>query len=116
MPNPPHIFWDSDVAKWVEAAASSVATHPDPALEALLDEVAKLIVAACQPDGYLNSHYTVVEPDKRWSNLRDCHELYCAGHLIEAAVAHFQATGSRTLLDALCRYADCIDSVFSPSG
>jgi DUF1680 family protein len=112
QPNPPHIFWDSDVAKWIEAVAYSLATHPDPALEALLDEVIALIAAAQQPDGYLNVHFTVVEPEKRWSNLRDWHELYCAGHLIEAAVAHFQATGKRSLLDVLCRYADYIITVF----
>ncbi|TMC20604.1 MAG: glycoside hydrolase family 127 protein, partial [Chloroflexi bacterium] len=88
------------------------ATYPDPALEAQVDEVIRLIVAAQQPDGYLNTYFTVVEPEKRWTNLRDWHELYCAGHLIEAAVAHFQATGKRVLLDALCRYADYIDTVF----
>jgi DUF1680 family protein len=108
----PHIFWDSDVAKWLEAASYSLATHPDPTLEERVDEVIRLLVAAQQPDGYLNSHFTVVEPEKRWTNLRDWHELYCAGHLIEAAVAHFQATGKRVLLDVMCRYADYIDSVF----
>ncbi|MFL5658027.1 MAG: glycoside hydrolase family 127 protein [Ktedonobacteraceae bacterium] len=108
----PHIFWDSDIAKWLEAASYSLATHPDPALEVQVDEVINLIVSAQQPDGYLNSYFTVVEPEKRWTNLRDWHELYCAGHLIEAAVAHFQATGKRVLLDALCRYADYIDTVF----
>jgi DUF1680 family protein len=110
----PHVFWDSDVAKWIEAASYSLATHPDSRLEALLDEVIALIASAQQADGYLNTHFTVVEPGKRWTNLRDCHELYCAGHLIEAAVAHFQATGKRTLLDAVCRYADHIDRVFGP--
>ncbi len=108
----PHIFWDSDIAKWLEAASYSLATYPDPALEAQVDEVIRLIVAAQQPDGYFNTYFTVVEPEKRWTNLRDWHELYCAGHLIEAAVAHFQATGKRVLLDALCRYADYIDTVF----
>ncbi len=112
QPNPPHVFWDSDVAKWVEAAAYCVATHPDAALAADLDEVAKLIAGAQQPDGYLNVHFTVVEPEKRWSNLRDWHELYCAGHLIEAAVAHQEATGDDTLLAALRRYADYIGRVF----
>lgn len=112
QPNPPHIFWDSDVAKWIEAVAYTLATHPDPALDTLLDEVIALIAAAQQPDGYLNVHFTVVEPDKRWTNLRDWHELYCAGHLIEAAVAHYQATGKRSLLDVLCRYADYITRVF----
>ena len=111
-PNPPHIFWDSDVGKWLEAAAYSSRIYPDTALGRLMDETAELIAGAQQPDGYLNTHYTSVEPEKRWSNLRDCHELYCAGHLIEGAVAHFQATGSRTALDALSRYADCIDATF----
>lgn len=110
--NPPHIFWDSDVAKWIEAASYSLATHPDAQLDALIDQVVEKIASAQQPDGYLNTHYTQVEPDARWSNLRDCHELYCAGHLIEAAVAHYHATGKRKLLDVLCRYADYIDSVF----
>ncbi len=110
----PHIFWDSDVAKWIEAASYSLAAFPDSNLEALLDEVIALIVSAQQTDGYLNTHFTVVEPEKRWTNLRDCHELYCAGHLIEAAVAYFQATGKRTLLDTLCHYADHINRVFGP--
>lgn len=112
MEKAPHQFWDSDVAKWIEAASYSLATHPDPALDALLDEVIALITSAQQPDGYLNPHYTIVEPDKRWTNLRHGHELYCAGHMIEAGVAHFQATGKTTLLDVVCRYADYIDKVF----
>ncbi len=110
----PHVFWDSDVAKWLEAACYSLATYPDPVLTEQVDGVIDLLVAAQQPDGYLNSHFSAVEPERRWTNLRDLHELYCAGHLIEAAVAHFQATGKRTLLDALTRYADHIDSVFGP--
>jgi len=110
----PHYFWDSDVAKWVEAASYSLATHPDPQLEALVDEVVQKIASAQQPDGYLNIYFTVVAPEKRWKNLGMWHELYCAGHLIEAAVAHYQATGKRTLLDVACRYADYIDSVFGP--
>jgi DUF1680 family protein len=108
----PHIFWDSDVAKWIEAASYSLSTDPDPDLESLLDQVIDLIAAAQQPDGYLNTHFIQVEPDKRFTNLRDWHELYCAGHLIEAAVAHFQATGKRSLLEVMCRYADFIGSVF----
>ena len=128
QPNEPHIFWDSDVAKWIEAASYSLAAplawplagsrhprhRPDPALDGLLDEVIALVAGAQQPDGYLNCHFTVVEPAKRWTNLRDCHELYCAGHLVEAAVAHFRATGKRSLLDVLRRYADYLDSVFGP--
>ncbi|HEY8360970.1 MAG TPA: beta-L-arabinofuranosidase domain-containing protein, partial [Ramlibacter sp.] len=67
-----------------------------------------------QPDGYLNSWYIRMQPGKRWTNLRDCHELYCAGHLMEAAVAYHQATGKRKLLDVMIRYADHIDQVFGP--
>ena len=114
QPNPPHIFWDSDLAKWIEAASYCLTTHPDPKLAKRLDEVVALIASAQQRDGYLNVHFTIVEPEKRWTNLRDWHELYCAGHLMEAAVAHYQATGKRTLLDVLCRYADHIDETFGP--
>lgn len=110
----PHYFWDSDVAKWIEAASYSLVTHPDPQLEALLDEVIEKIASAQQEDGYLNVYFTVVEPEKRWKNLGMWHELYCAGHLMEAAVAHYEATGKRRLLDVICRYADYIDSVFGP--
>lgn len=113
-PNPPHIFWESDTAKWIEACAYSLATHPDAELEAKVDEVIALLAGAQQKDGYLNAHFTVVEPDKRFTNLRDLHELYCAGHLIEAGVAHYHATGKRTLLDVMCKFADYIDSVFGP--
>jgi len=113
-PNRPHQFWDSDVAKWIEAAGYSLATHPDPDLEALVDGVIDLIAAAQQSDGYLNVYYTVVEPGRRWTNLRDMHELYCAGHLMEAAVAYYEGTGKRRLLDVMCRYADHIASVFGP--
>ncbi len=108
----PNIAWDSDVAKWVEAASYSLATHPDADLAAQLEEVVSLIASAQQPDGYLNTHFTQVDQEKRWENLQDAHELYCAGHLFEAAVAHFQATGKRDLLDVACRYADYISTVF----
>ncbi|MGI5870167.1 MAG: glycoside hydrolase family 127 protein [Kiritimatiellia bacterium] len=111
-PNKPHIFWDSDVAKLIEGCCYSLAAHPDAALEAKVDEVIALFAAAQQSDGYLNSYYTTVEPENRWTNLRDNHELYCAGHIIEAAVAHFQCTGKRTFLDVACRYADYIATVF----
>ncbi len=110
--DPPHIFWDSDVAKWLEAACYSLTTHPDAKLKRRVDRVVDLFVKSQQPDGYINSHYSVADKDKRWSNLRDRHELYCAGHLMEAAVAHHEATGSRKLLDAMCRYADYIDATF----
>src|SRR5690606_16949053 len=114
MPNKPHIYWESDLAKWIEAASYVLAKQPDPALEQQVDEAIALLAGAQQPDGYLNAYYTVVEPDKRWSNLRDQHELYCAGHLIEAAVAHYEATGKDSLLNVMLRYADYIDQVFGP--
>ncbi len=106
------IFGDSDPAKWIEAASYSLATHPDPELEAKVDYVADKIISAQQPDGYLNTHFTHIQPDMRWKNLRDWHEMYCAGHLIEGAVAHHQATGQRKLLDSLSRYADHIADTF----
>ena len=75
-PRQPHHFWDSDVAKWIEAAACSLATHPDPELEARVDAVVDAMARNQQPDGYLNSFFTNVRPGQRWKNLRDMHELY----------------------------------------
>ncbi|CAN5519858.1 glycoside hydrolase family 127 protein [soil metagenome] len=112
QPNPPHQFWDSDVAKWIEAAAYRLATSPDAEIERTLDDAIDLIAAAQQPDGYLNTHYTVVEPQKRWTDLRDGHEMYCAGHMMEAAVAYYRATGKRKLLDVMSRMADHIATQF----
>jgi len=108
------VFQDSDVYKWLEAASYCLMSRPDPKLEKLADEVIDVIVKAQRPDGYLNTYFIIKEPKMRWKNLRDNHELYCAGHLIEAAVAHHQATGKRKLLDAACRLADHIDSLFGP--
>ena len=113
VPSPmPLVFGDSDPAKWLEAASYSLATHPDPALEAQVEQLADKIIHAQQPDGYLDTHFIVTQPEMRWRNLRDWHEMYCAGHLIEAAVAHNQATGKRNLLDALSHYADLMDATF----
>ena len=107
-----YIFGDSDPAKWLEAASFSLATHPDPELEGLVDGLADKVISAQQPDGYLNTHFIHVQPEMRWKNLRDWHEMYCAGHLIEGAVAHFEATGSPKLIDSLSRYADLIGDTF----
>ena len=102
------VFQDSDLAKWIEAAAYSLVQKPDADLEARLDEVITTIQEAQYPDGYLNTYFTLKRPDKKWTNLREAHELYCAGHMIEAAVAYYEATGKRTLLDVMCRMADHI--------
>jgi DUF1680 family protein len=108
----PHIFWDSDIAKWIEAASYSLVAHPDPELDARLDDVIALLASAQGEDGYLNTYFTVIAPEDRFTDLRDAHELYCAGHLIEAAVAHHAATGKTSLLDVMRRYADLIGTVF----
>ena len=112
MPKEPHVFWDSDVAEVIEGLALEQVAEPTPERARQLEEYVDIILSQQQPDGYLNSHYVFVEPDKRWSNIEQKHELYCAGHLIEAAVAHFQATGTRKFLDGMCRYADYIATVF----
>lgn len=115
-PDVPHIFWESDVAKWIEAASYCLATTEDSELEESVDEVIELLAAAQQPDGYLNVHFTVVKPGERFTDLRDAHELYSAGHLIEAGVAHHEATDKTTLLDVVRRYADLIDETFATGG
>ncbi len=106
------IFGDSDPAKWIEAAAYSLANHPDPKLEALVDKEIARIMKAQEPNGYLNTHFQVTQPEMKWKNLRDWHEMYCAGHMMEAAVAYYQATGKHTLLDVMSRNADHIDNTF----
>ncbi|MNW47079.1 Non-reducing end beta-L-arabinofuranosidase [compost metagenome] len=106
------VFQDSDVAKWLEAVAYLLESQRDPVLEQLADEVIEIVEKAQQPDGYLNTYFTLKEPGKRWTNLAECHELYCAGHMIEAGVAYFKATGKRKLLDVVSRFADYIDTVF----
>ncbi len=100
------VFMDSDAYKALEAASYSLAAHPDPGLSARVDEFIARIAAAQMPDGYLNTWYQVNAPDKRFTNLRDNHEIYCAGHLFEAAAAHYQATGKKTLLNVATRFAD----------
>lgn len=102
------VFQDSDAAKWLEAVAYSLAEFPDKELEKTADELIELISAAQDSDGYLNTYFTVKDREKRWENLCEGHELYCAGHMMEAATAYFEATGKRTLLDVMKRNADCI--------
>jgi hypothetical protein len=108
------VFWDSDVGKWIEAASYALSHRRDAAIEAKIDEITEWLAQAQRPDGYLNGWYNGRHPDKRWTNLRDCHELYCAGHLLEGAIAYAQATGRRRLLEILCRYVDHIAREFGP--
>ena len=111
-------FNDSDVYKWLEAAASAIAAYPgdDPGgLIAMIDIAVALIEGAQDDDGYLNTYFSVDLVDERWSNLQDKHELYCAGHLIQAAIAHRRATGSDRLLKVAIRFADLICDVFGPA-
>lgn len=106
------VFQDTDVAKWLEAVAYLLTAKRDAALEQVADDMIEIIGKAQQDDGYLNTYYTIKEPGNRWTNLTECHELYTAGHMIEAGVAYYKATGKRPLLDIVCRIADNIADVF----
>ncbi len=105
---------DSDVYKWLEAAAWSLAVEPNSQVSDLLNRVVAEIAPAQDADGYLNTFFTFDRKKDRWTNLKDMHELYCAGHLFQAAVAHHRVTGDKTLLKVAVRFADHIDSVFGP--
>jgi uncharacterized protein len=111
--NSPELLWCYGTPKWIEAAAYSLMTHPDEHLEKLVDTVIETMVTTQQsPDGYMD--FVFPKPEDRWINLMNGHPLYRAGHLLEAGVAYYQATGKRRLLDASCRFADLMDSVFGP--
>lgn len=109
-------FWTPcSVAKWVEGTCYFLHAHPNQELKGHVDYLVDLIERAQQKDGYLNIHFVVNEPDKRWSNLRDLHELYNGGHLIEAALAHHQLTGSDQFLNVMLRFVHYCASVFGPA-
>ena len=108
------IFWDSDVGKWVEAAAYALSHRRDEVVEAQIEEIVADLEAAQAPDGYLNCWYLEREPERRWTNLRDNHELYNAGHLLEGAVAYYRATGRDRMLQVMERYMDHIAATFGP--
>ncbi len=114
MPKP-HIFWDSDCAKWIESAAYSLALSPDEELEAKTDELIDNIASAQLEDGYFNSYYIPCELENRFTN-RDNHELYCLGHLTEAAIAYYQATGKDKLLNVVKKYIDLVEKLFVTEG
>lgn len=111
-PFAPEMLRDAEIAKWLEAASYSLAYRHQAAIEAEINAVIEKLGQLQLPDGYLNSWFIANDPTKRWTNLRDNHELYSAGHLIEAAVAHFQATGEPTLVDIMLRYVDLIAKTF----
>jgi len=106
------VFQDSDVAKWLEAVAYALTVKPNPGLEKRADDLIALIGRAQEEDGYLNTYFTVKEPHHKWLNLQECHELYCSGHMIEAAVAYYEATGKDVLLNIMRKNADLICSKF----
>lgn len=106
------VFQDTDIAKWMEAVGFSLAANPDSELEKRADEVIDLIGEAQQEDGYLDTYFIIKEPDKRWKNLREGHELYTAGHMMEAAVAYYQGTGKRKFLDIILKLADLLCDTF----
>lgn len=108
------LFQDTDIAKWLEAVGFSLAYCPDGDLERTADEAIDLIAQAQQADGYINTYFTIHTEEKRWSRLCEGHELYTAGHLMEAAAAYYQGTGKRKLLDCMCRFADLICDTFGP--
>ena len=110
-PNEPHIFWDSDIAKWIESVSYIIEKEPHSELEKIIDDVADKMEKNRLENGYFNCCYIAKNPDKRWTDRTD-HELYCAGHLIEAAVAYYRATGKRKLLDIMEKYTDYIYKVF----
>lgn len=106
------VFQDTDFSKWIEAVGYTLAHHPDADLEATADAAIDIVCAAQLDNGYLDTYYILNGMDRHFTYLRDHHELYCLGHLIEGAIAYHQGTGKRKLLDAACRFADYVDSVF----
>lgn len=106
------VFQDSDFSKWIEAVGYSLTQHPDPVLEQTADEAIDVVCAAQTPEGYLDTYYIINGMDAVFTNLRDNHELYCFGHLVEGAVAYYQATGKDKLLKAACRFADYVADHF----
>lgn len=110
------VFQDSDFAKWIEAVGYSLMNYPDALLEQTADEAIDIVCAAQAENGYLDTYYIINGMDRSFTNLKDHHELYCMGHLIEGAIAYYQATGKDKLLKAAMRYADYADSCFGREG
>lgn len=106
------VFQDTDIAKWLEAVGFTLASVEDKELEATADAVIDLIAEAQQEDGYLDTYFIIKEPDRKWTNLCEGHELYTAGHMMEAAVAYYIGTGKRKFLDVVLKLADLLCDTF----
>ena len=106
------VFQDTDIAKWLEAVGILLACRPDEALERKADEVIDLIAEAQQEDGYLDTYFIVKEPENKWKDLCAGHELYTAGHMMEAAVAYHMGTGKKKFLEVVMKLADLICDTF----
>jgi DUF1680 family protein len=115
MKNKPHIYWDSDVVKWIEGVAYMIEESPSPEWEAIVDEMIDDICRNQRADGYFNSYYLTIEPSKIFTD-RDCHELYCLGHSIEAAIAYHKATGKDKYLNGVLKNIDMVYRVFVEEG
>ncbi|MGI6742184.1 MAG: glycoside hydrolase family 127 protein [Eubacteriales bacterium] len=111
QPNKPHVFYDSDIAKWIESVAYILAKHDAPELREYASNVIDTIAASQDEDGYYNQYYQTCENDRRFTN-RDAHELYCLGHLIEAAVAWYNAVGEDKILNVVEKYIDYVIKCF----
>ncbi|MDE7223263.1 MAG: glycoside hydrolase family 127 protein [Acetatifactor sp.] len=109
------VFQDTDFSKWIEAVGYSLLQHPDPVLEQTADEAIDIVCAAQLENGYLDTYYIINGMDRAFTNLRDHHELYCLGHLVEGAVAYYQATGKDKLLKAARGFADYCCAYFGPA-
>lgn len=110
------VFQDSDAAKWLEAAAFSLISYPDKELEKTADELIDIIAEAQDEDGYLNTYFTIKDREKRWTNLLEGHEMYCSGHMMEAACAYYEATGKDKLLKVMEKNAEHIYNIFIAQG
>ncbi|KAJ8112128.1 hypothetical protein OPT61_g5436 [Boeremia exigua] len=112
-----HLFWDSDIGKWIEGACYFLEgqDNPDPVIDGAIKELVEMIRSAQQSDGYINIHYLVVEPGRRFTNLRDMHELYNLGHLIEGALAHNQYYSNDLLLEPMLKYVALVHGAIGPN-
>lgn len=108
------VFQDSDLAKWLETVGFVLQQNRDEGLEKLADAAIELIGSAQMDNGYIGTYYQLQKPGEQWENVRDDHEMYNAGHFMEAAVAYFEATNNRKILDIMCKFADHIVATFGP--